>query len=349
MSMGLSAFSETFGEEWSAEREKLLEKRIKDLGLKIQGTYLEGIVEQLYREMEAAGIKLKPRVYLSDEWSCPDGVPIIGIPFYLADRKLARLEDEMMEGIEAETHDEILGYLRHEAGHAFNYAYKLYETEEWRELFGPFTRPYQDDYTPNPFSRNFVRHLPGWYAQKHPDEDFAESFAVWLRPGSDWREVYKEWGCYRKVLYVDAIVGKLGQNDPLVTDAGYDPALEELCFSVAEHYRKSRPRLIELPAHFDNDLKEIFETKVPAGRESEWQPADKFLQSHRREMVRGIAYWTGLNDVIVRSLINHLIERGKALKLWVNPQKSQRALLDLLSFSTTLCMNKLYKGDFVIK
>src|SRR4030067_225375 len=76
---------------------------------------------------------------------------------------------------------------RAEAGPPFNYAYKLYETAEWRELFGPFNRPYRERYRPVPFDRNFVRHLEGWYAQKHPDEDFAETFAVWLTPRSRWR------------------------------------------------------------------------------------------------------------------------------------------------------------------
>lgn len=384
MPIGTSTFSEASGEEWSAEREKLLQKRIKDLGLKLEGTYLEGLVQRLYGELQAAGIKLKPKVYLSDEWSCPDGVPLIGIPFYLADKKLSRLEDEMMDGIEAESHEEILRYLRHEAGHAFNYAYKLYDTAEWRDIFGSFSRPYKDDYTPNPFSRNFVKHISGWYAQKHPDEDFAESFAVWLTPGSDWKEVYKDWGCHKKLLYVDRMARKLGQTSPLVTEAVYDPASEDLSHSIADHYRKVRPSLVELPAHFDNDLREIFDKKPPEpkpaeaprpaegprpaeaprpaegarpaegprpteGKEEEWQPAEKFLTAHRREMVRRIALWTGLNDVLVRSLVNHFTERCRFLKLWVNPKKSHQVLMDLLAFSTTLCMNRLYKGDFIIK
>jgi len=174
--------------DWSLEREKLLANKITDLGLKIEGTYLEKLVQRLHAELDQAGIKFKPFVYLSDEWSCPDRVPVIGVPFYLVDPKLSRIEDEMMDGIEASTEEEILGYLRHEAGHAFNYAYKLYDTDRWREIFGSFDLPYLEEYTPQPFSRRFVRHIPGWYAQKHPDEDFAESFAVWLTPDSNWRE-----------------------------------------------------------------------------------------------------------------------------------------------------------------
>jgi hypothetical protein len=199
-------FAETPPQAWSAERERLLQQHISELGLKIEGTYLEEIIQRLYSELDAAGIKLKPKVYLSNEWSCPDGVPVIGIPFYLADPRLARIEDEMMDGVEAQTEQEILSYLRHEAGHAFNYAHKLYETDAWRKLFGDMLAPYLEDYRPRPFSREFVRHIPGWYAQKHPDEDFSETFAVWLTPQSAWREIYRNWPCYTKLAYVDNIV-----------------------------------------------------------------------------------------------------------------------------------------------
>jgi hypothetical protein len=158
----------------------LLSQRISELGLKLEGSPIERYVADLYRELEAKGLKrFRPPTYLTDEWGCPDEEPIIGIPFYLADAKLARLEKEIDDVEDAR---EIRMYLRHEAGHAFNYAYKLYETPEWRERFGPFNRPYRDRYKPVPFDRGFVRHMEGWYAQKHPDEDFAETFAVWLTP-----------------------------------------------------------------------------------------------------------------------------------------------------------------------
>jgi len=349
MPPGPGGFSESSSESWSKEREDLLHKTIKELGLKLEGTYLQTIVDRLYAELDTAGIKFKPKVYLSDEWSCPDGVPIIGIPFYLADRKLSRIEEEIMDGIEAGTEEEILSYLRHEAGHVFNYAYKLYETEEWHSLFGPYSRPYQDEYTPKPFSRDFVRHISGWYAQKHPDEDFAETFAVWLKPESGWREVYRDWGCYRKLLYVENVVQQLGPTDPPVTGADYDLAREELAYSVAEHYQKTAPKLVDVPAYFDGDLRDIFESRAPKGKEGEWEAASGFLSRHRRDIVRKIAYWTGLYDVMVRSLITHLIERTKALGLWVDPKRDAEVLANVISFATTLCMNKLYKGDFIIK
>jgi len=145
-------------------RELLLERRIGDLNLRLDGTPVARLTRRLYDDLPRAGLCFRPPVYLSDEWGCPDGVPIIGVPFYLADPELIRLEDELMEGVEAESDEQIMRFLRHEAGHALNYAYRLYEMPDWTAMFGPFLRPYPDDYAPNPFSRSFVRHLPGWYA-----------------------------------------------------------------------------------------------------------------------------------------------------------------------------------------
>ena len=335
-------------EIWPAERQELLRKKLNELGLKLEGTRLEALVERLYKDLERSGIKFRPKVYLSDEWGCPDAIPIIGIPFYLADERLSRIEDEIMEGIEAESDEEILSYLRHEAGHAFNYAYKLYETEEWHHVFGPYSRPYREDYRPNPFSRNFVRHIPGWYAQKHPDEDFAETFAVWIMPDSNWQKTYEGWGCYKKLLYVDRVVRQFGATEPLLTAEDYD-ATEDLSDSIGEHYEKFRHRPIDLPAYFDGDLKNIFEKQVPVAKAEEWLTAHHFLLNHRRELVRNIFYWTGLNEGTVRSLIDHFIERCKLLNLYVSPDKSHEVLMEITVYATTLSMNKLYKRNFIIK
>ena len=180
---------------------EILAKPIRELGLKLEGSPLERYVHRLRSELDRKGLKrFRPRCYLTDEWGCPSGQPVIGIPFYLADPKLAKLEKEMND---LEDGREIMMYLRHEAGHAFNYAYEVYKRPEWRPLFGPFRRPSRDDYRPIPFSRRFVRHIAGWYAQKHPDEDFAETFAVWLAPRSNWRRRYRGWPAMRKLRYVE--------------------------------------------------------------------------------------------------------------------------------------------------
>ena len=176
---------------WEQERDALLGRKISELGLTMRGSRVERLVEQLYAELEAKSIAFRPTVYLSDQWGCPDGVPLIGVPFYLVDERLERIEAEMSAGIEDDA--EAMRYMRHECGHAVNYAFTLYERPEWRSTFGPFSRPYRERYRADPFSRAFVRHILGWYAQKHPDEDFAETFAVWLTPGLDWRATYAGW------------------------------------------------------------------------------------------------------------------------------------------------------------
>lgn len=313
--------------------------KIKDLGLSLEGSRLELLVQQFYGELDARGLKFKPRLCLSEEWGCPNNVPVIGVPFYLVRDDLRALEREIMGGVEAETDEEILRYLRHEAGHTFNYAYKLYETEEWHELFGPYSRPYNDEYKPNPFSRSFVRHLPGWYAQKHPDEDFAETFAVWLDPNSDWRVEYKEWACFPKLLYMERIANELGQQPPTISGDSY---VEELDDSIEEHYFKFRPRAFEIPAYFDGDLREIFED---AGEIA----ASDFISEHRRQIVDTIHFWTGVGDIVVFSLVEHFIQRCNALGLRLERESGAEILTKLMVYTTTLSMNKLYKGDFIIR
>src|SRR3954447_21582528 len=217
------------------EARTLLSRPIRELGLRVEGSTLERYVQQLYAELEGRGLsRFRPGVYLSDEWACPDREPVIGVPFYLADPKLQALERAVND---LEDEREILMYLRHEAGHAFNYAYMLYESKEWLDLFGPFDRPYLDDYTPVPFSRKFVRHIPGWYAQKHPDEDFAETFAIWLDPDSRWRSRYASWGAMRKLLYVDRIARELGDVTPAHAAGETDVTVDEMEQTVEQFYR----------------------------------------------------------------------------------------------------------------
>jgi hypothetical protein len=167
---------------------------IRDLGLTLKGTRLEPIIEEFEAELVKAGFhRLTPRFYLSTEWGVPFETVAIAIPFYLAKPELTEMHARRFGHVEGMSRQDVLKYLRHEMGHVVNYAYRLFEDQEWIRLFGPITRPYREEYHPKPFSRRYVQHLPGWYAQKHPDEDWAETFAVWMTPGSRWREEYAAW------------------------------------------------------------------------------------------------------------------------------------------------------------
>ena len=71
--------------------------------------------------------------------------------------------------------------LRHEAGHAIDSAYRLRRRAHWRALFGHgLDAAIARAIGRGPASRHHVQHLGDWYAQSHPTEDFAETFAVWL-------------------------------------------------------------------------------------------------------------------------------------------------------------------------
>ena len=234
-------------------------------------------------------------------------------------------------------------YLRHEAGHAFNYAYRLYATPEWRELFGPFRRPYRDHYRPMPFSRAYVRHIAGWYAQKHPDEDFAETFAVWLDPESGWRERYRGWGAMKKLLYVDRVARELGGRAPLRVEGEIDITVEEMEQTVADFYRETtidETRMIEDLA-LDADLTDIFVDPARQHAGVEYRVASQLLGEHRRDVVDKIHYWTGVRRTLVRALVLAVERRLGELDLAAEVVRSRAAMVELTVYLTTLAMTFL--------
>lgn len=331
---------------WEEERAEVLAKKISELPLKIEGTFLETQIQRLYQEMEAKGLSFRPSCYLSDEWGCPDGIPIIGIPFYLVDKKLSRIEEEYTENLEKD--EEIILYLRHEAGHAFNYAYELYLTEEWHSIFGPFSRPYREDYKPNPLSKKYVKHMQGWYAQKHPDEDFAETFAVWLAPDSDWHKKYEGWEAYRKLDYIDRVAKEIGPLPAKRQDLEQDRPVSELRVTIREHYdqysSKDFPKQVsQLGPMLDGDLREIFETIS----KPEFKSAYDFIMTHRHTIRNLVYYWTGISIQLLRQLIRYLAERARAVDLYCDPAKEQQYLLQMSAFALTLGMNYRYTDRFI--
>src|SRR6202161_354053 len=204
---------------WEAlSDEQLLDLRFCDLKLTIAGTDLERAIGRLYAELGTRGIRFRPHCWLSQEWFSPDGIPGIAVPFYLAHQRLARIERRFMREVEGGNRNWLMRILRHEAGHAIDSAYRVRRRRGWREVFGPASLPYPDTYRPRPGSRRFVQHLGAWYAQAHPTEDFAETFAVWLKPRSPWRREYRGWPAYAKLEFIDALAGEIGRNRPLVSD-----------------------------------------------------------------------------------------------------------------------------------
>ena len=179
--------------------EQLLDVRFCDLKLRLEDTPLAARIERLYCELERKRIRFRPHFWLAEEWFSPDGVPGVAIPFYLAHPRLAKLEQQQMFDVEGGTDRGCMRLLRHEAGHAIDTAFRLHRRKIWRQYFGHYKRRYPKYYTPRPQSRRYVLHLDWWYAQSHPTEDFAETFAVWLKPGSKWRKEYVGWPALKKI------------------------------------------------------------------------------------------------------------------------------------------------------
>jgi hypothetical protein len=333
-------------EKTPPEVEELLRRPIKELGLKLEGSSVEKYVQQLYRELGQKGLqRFRPACYLTDEWGCPSGEPIIGIPFYLADPKLAALERAMND---LEDEREIMMYLRHEAGHAFNYAYQLLKTPEWRNLFGPFRRPYRDDYEPVPFSRKYVRHIAGWYAQKHPDEDFAETFAVWLTPRSGWRAKYRGWSAMAKLRYVDRIARRVGEVDPPRAIGATDVTVDQMETTIGEFYRQARESDETLAGRLplDVDLKEIF-SKAARRRRPTARPAADLVAESRKAIVDRVTYWTGVRRPLVKSVVDSIERRLRELGLWTEPARERGDIAAVTAYVTTLAMNYLVRGEFI--
>ena len=198
--------------------ERLLKLRLKDLKLPLRGTWLAGCLRELNSELAEKGLRrVRPHGWISSEWFSPDNTPGIAFPFYLAHPRLMRLERKMIIDVEGGTHAECMRILRHEAGHVLQHSYALHRHRRWRRLFGRSSTRYPSYYRPDPASRNFVQHLRLWYAQSHPDEDFAETFAVWLTPRSNWRKRYEGWPALKKLQYVDELMAEIAKQKPKLT------------------------------------------------------------------------------------------------------------------------------------
>lgn len=294
--------------------EELLQMRIKDLKLRIQDCELELRVTQLYEELDAGGIRFHPPCYLADEWLCPDREPMIGIPFFLAHPRLKNIEKQMMLEVEGGTEQWCMKLLRHEAGHAFNYAYEIFRKTRWRQLFGPMSAKYSDSYYFRPYSKRYVINLEHNYAQSHPDEDFAETFAVWLAPGSNWHQKYRGWPALKKLQYVESIVKRIGDRGPLVEAPDHPPwSASRMTSTLKDYYRRRHKQLgDEFQAYYDNTLKTIFET-VHTGTGQ--QKASRLLRKHRRQLVNSLAMWTEHRKYDISQLVDKLISRCEALEL----------------------------------
>lgn len=330
----------------------LLSTPIRDMGLTITGTVLEPVIAELQKELEKKGIqRLKFHFYLSTEWGVPFNTISIAIPFYLARPDLIDVQAKRIGHLEGVGRVDLLRYLRHEMGHVVCYAYQLYEEEEWIKLFGSITQPYVEEYRPEPFSQNFVLHLPGWYAQKHPEEDWAETFAVWLTPRYNWRKRYAEWPvALAKLELCDQIMSRVNQLDPLISEQNTDEDVSGITSSLEEFYSASAAHLDKpMPPGLDGSLQAIFEDYDEADNHSNAVPrlpgADLILRCER-EIIASVFRWTGHFPETTRHLVQYLAERARHFQQVYPVDKENEVIIALTTLVTSLAMNFVVKGSY---
>src|SRR5690606_8754821 len=260
--------------------EALLSLRFKELGLRVRGSAVAADVERLGRELARRGITFRPHVWLSLSWFSPDGVPGIAVPFYAAHARLCRLERRLIGEAEGGSGLWRMQLLRHEAGHAIDTAFRLRRRSDFRRVFGRASEPYPRTYLARPTSRDYVLHLGAWYAQSHPTEDFAETFAVWLGPKARWRREYAGWPALEKLEYVDALMTELAGRPAPNRDRSVIAPLAEIDRTLRAHYRAKQARYGETTSRYDALLRAAL---VPRG------PGTAALRSRAPALKRGLA------------------------------------------------------------
>ena len=289
--------------------------RFCDLRLSIDRSAVASHLRRLYSDLERRGLSLRPHVWLSEEWFSPDGVPGIAVPFYLAHPRLERLERRIMGEAEGGDSRLLLRILRHEAGHALDNAYRLRRRRRWREVFGPASRPYPARYRARAGSRRYVHHLGEWYAQAHPTEDFAETFAVWLAPKSAWRKSYAGWPALHKLQAVEELVaGVRGRTAPVRNRLRIEP-LEHNRRTLAQHYRRKLARNRLIRRGLADELLQRAFTSQPVRRGTPRAPT--LLRTHSRALTASVARALGSDRYTVEQVLRMLIERSASLQLYL--------------------------------
>jgi len=334
--------SEQSEPEWASwSDEKLLDLPICRLGVSLENGFLSKQIDQLYTELEGKHLGFRPHFWISNEWFTPDGVPGIAVPFYLAHPRLVKLELAQMLEVEGGTPEWCMRILRHEAGHAIENAYRIRRLRSRQQVFGKSSQSYPQYYRPRPYSRSYVRHLDVWYAQSHPDEDFAETFAVWLTPDSTWADRYKGWPVLKKLQYMDGLLKSLADMPPkVVTREEVDP-IHTIKKTLREHYERKRSHYgVERPSFYDPDLKRLF-SDAPAHADK--ITAATFLKRFRKEVRRKVAAWTGEYQYTIDQVLEDMIQRCRELNLHL-PIPEEQAKLDCTILLTVHTMNYLRSG-----
>lgn len=319
----------------------LLDLRFCDLGVCIEGTPLEARALELTIELRKRRLRFTPDIWLSSDWFSPEEVTGFAVPFYLAHPRLTRLERAQMLSVEGGDRRQAMQLFRHECGHALGTAFRLYRRKDWQRVFGRYDSDYPLHYRAQPRSRAFVQHLDAWYAQSHPAEDFAETFAVWLDPRSRWRERYRGWPALAKLEYVEHLMTKLAGARAPYRLRERTESLARLRTTLREHYAAKRARYAAFrPDVQDGDLLTLF-AYDPARTRS--HSAAAFLARIRPTVRERIARFTGEAAYTIDQVLQDMIHRARQLALSVERRRTD-LVRDVEILVTVQTMNYLHAG-----
>ena len=326
-------------------KKQLLQSRICDLPLDLKNSPLTSRIEQLYAELARHGFRFKPHFWLSDDWFCPDGIPGVAIPFYLAHKKLIKLERDMTMDVEGGDRQWCMNLLRHETAHALLNAYKLDRRKDWQTIFGKPNKKYPTTYWPRPYDKRFVLNLPNWYAQSHPHEDWAETFAVWLRPNSDWQKRYADWPALKKLLFVDQLMHEIRDRPATLRNRKTDHPLSKIRITLQDYYDDKLKRYdADGPEFIDRDLYKLFGHPK---RQFNGESAAAFLMRVRKDVIESVEYWGGEYRFRIDRTLRRMAARCDELSLqcyW----KEDRVKTELVACLTMLVVDKMLKDGFHI-
>jgi len=324
----------------------ILKLRFKNIGLSMKESEVEASIQQLYKELELKGLVFRPQIFFGDEWFSPEGMNAISVPFYLANARLKNLEKAMMLEVEGGDPEWFMKLLRHEAGHCFDHCYRFSKRKKWTQIFGsPNLEYHPETYRPQPYSKSYVKHLERWYAQAHPDEDFAETFAVWLTPETDWKKEYGRWpGALAKLKYMDQLARE-SQKMKIVAEKGQPPSqVSRLTSTLQKYYQKrKKENADEYPDFYDSDLKKIFNGELTLSKRE--HSAQRFMHKQRKDIVATVAWATSERKFTIDGLVKRLIERTGKLELRLGKSETQ-TMMEVASFLTSLVKNYLFTGKF---
>jgi hypothetical protein len=325
--------------------DEILELKFSDLELSIEKSRVEPLIDQLYKELKNRKLNFRPEVYVAEDWFSVDGVPGIAIPFYVVNERLAKIQKKLLFDAEGYNKKDCLKLLRHEAGHAIDNAFHLRKSKSRQRLFGLSSTPYPDEYSPQAYSRKYVVHLNLWYAQAHPDEDWAETFAVWLNPNSNWKKKYQKWPAIEKLKLVDELMNEIKNKKPLVKVYDRPGNIKNNRRKLKTYYKSKIEDLgLDQPFYIDPLITRLFSSDPKFKNK---KLASQFIRQERKLIRDMVSKWTGQYKYTIDQILSDVILSCKEKKLRLTTSERE-ARLDLVGMLTAHTLNYISSGHHKI-